>query len=156
MHCPTPCSCALKLLFFHPWSPVDCSRDSGTVESGAPPSPGVAYGLKGAATDLLRSLGAVDGTDEPHASQAFKLTRLSILNPGQDRNSLTSHLSHPYHVPTLCSALVDRVAQNGICGPIFPWCFGLQRCFSMPPHGLGMACKWERQRTLRRRSRSVE
>ena len=26
----------------------------------------------------------------------------------------------------------------------------------MPPHGLGMGCKWEEQRTLRGRSRSVE
>ena len=65
---------------------------------GAPLSTGVAYGLKGAATLLLRSSGAVGGRDEPPDVQAFELT----------------HLSHPHHVPTLCSALVDRAAQNVI------------------------------------------
>jgi len=96
--------------------------------------------IQGAAAVLLRSFGAVGGKDEPPAAQAFELP----------------HLSHPHHVTTLCSALVDRVAQNVIYGPIFPLCTGLQRRCSMPPHGLGMACKWEEQRTLRGRSRSVE
>ena len=58
---------------------------------------------------LLRSFGAVGGKDEPPAAQALKLT----------------HLSHPHHVPTLRSALVDRVAQNGICGPMFSMSMGL-------------------------------
>ena len=71
---------------------------------------------------LLRSFGAVGGKDEPPAAQAFKLT----------------HLSHPHHVPTLRSALVDRVAQDGIFGPIFSMSMGLQRLPSMNPHGLGM------------------
>ena len=74
----------------------------------------MAYGLKGAATLLLRSPGAalaqlVVAKDEPPDVQAFELT----------------HLSHPHHVPTLRSALVDRVAQNVICGPIFSMCIGL-------------------------------
>ena len=47
---------------------------------------------------LLRSFGAVGGKDEPPAAQAFKLT----------------HLSHPHHVLTLRSALVDHAAQNVI------------------------------------------
>ena len=71
---------------------------------------------------LLRSFGAVGGKDEPPAAQAFKLT----------------HLSHPHHVPTLRSALVDRVAQDGVLGPIFSIVMGLQRLSSMHPHGLGM------------------
>ena len=71
---------------------------------------------------LLRSFGAVGGKDEPPAAQAFKLT----------------HLSHPHHVPTLRSALVDRVAQDGVFGPIFSMSMGLQRLSSMNPHGLGI------------------
>ena len=65
-------------------------------------------------------------------------------------------LSYPHHVPTLCSALVDRVTQTGICGPILSPCLRPQRLWSMPPHGLGMACTWEEQRTLRGRSRSID
>ena len=85
------------------------ARDSVVASSGAPPSPGVAYGLKGAATLLLRSFDAPGGADEPRAAQAFERT----------------HLSHAHHVLTLRSALVDRVAQNGICGPIISLCIGL-------------------------------
>ena len=55
---------------------------------------------------LLRSLGAVGGIDEPPAAQAFERPRLS----------------HPHHVPTLRSALVDRASQNVIRGPIFSSC----------------------------------
>ena len=58
---------------------------------------------------LLRSFGAVSGKDEPPAAQAFERT----------------HQSDPHHVLTLRSALVDRVAQNGICGPIISLCIGL-------------------------------
>ena len=72
-------------------------------------SAGAAYGLKGAATLLLRSLGAVGGIDEPPAAQAFERPRLS----------------HPHHVLTLRSALVDRAAQNGIYGPVFSLFLGL-------------------------------
>ena len=109
VHCATAVSVALAFFFFRAWSPADFSRDSGTASSGAPLSAGVAYGLKGAATLLLRSSGAVGGRDEPPDVQAFELT----------------HLSHPHHVPTLRSALVDRAAQNGIYGPIFSMCIGL-------------------------------
>ena len=69
----------------------------------------MAYGLKGAAGLLLRSFDAPDGTDEPRAAQVFERPRQS----------------HPHHVLTLRSALVDRAAQNGICGPIFSLCLGL-------------------------------
>ena len=69
----------------------------------------MAYGLKGAATLLLRSFDAPGGADEPRAAQAFERPRLS----------------HPHHVLTLRSALVDRAAQNGICGPIFSLFLGL-------------------------------
>ena len=73
---------------------------------------------------LLRSFGAVGGKDEPPAAQALKLTHL--------------YLSHPHHVPTLRSALVDRVAQDGVFGPIFSMSMGLQRLSSMHPCVLGM------------------
>ena len=82
----------------------------------------MAYGLKGAATLLLRSFDAPGGADEPRAAQAFERPRLS----------------HPHHVLTLRSALVDRVAQTGICGPIFSSCLGPQRLWSMSPHDLSM------------------
>ena len=69
----------------------------------------MAYGLKGAATLLLRSFDAPGGADEPRAAQAFERPRLS----------------HPHHVPTLRSPLVDRVAQNRIYAPIISVCIGL-------------------------------
>ena len=75
---------------------------------------------------LLRSSGAVGSAIEVTAAQDFERPRLS----------------HPHHVLTLRSALVDRAAQNVIYGPIFSMCIGLQRRGSMPPHGLGMACTW--------------
>ena len=71
---------------------------------------------------LLRSFGAVSGKDEPPAAQAFERT----------------HLSDPHHVLTLRSALVDRVAQDGVFGPIFSMSMGLQRLSSMHPHALGI------------------
>ena len=69
----------------------------------------MAYGLKGAATLLLRSFDAPGGADEPRAAQAFERPRLS----------------HPHHVLTLRSALVDHAAQNVIHGPTFSMCIGL-------------------------------
>ena len=47
---------------------------------------------------VLRSFDAPGGADEPRAAQAFERPRLS----------------HPHHVLTLRSALVDRAAQNAI------------------------------------------
>ena len=85
------------------------TAESTFAHHGAPLSTGVAYGLKGAATLLLRSFDALGGADEPRAAQAFERT----------------HLSHAHHVLTLRSALVDRVAQNVIYGPIFSMCIGL-------------------------------
>ena len=93
----------------HPPSRSGDTHSPNSASSGAPPSPGVAYGLKGAATLLLRSFDAPGGADEPRAAQAFERPRLS----------------HPHHVPTLCSALVDRAAQNVIYGPILSICIGL-------------------------------
>ena len=78
----------------------------------------MAYGLKGAATLLLRSFDAPGGADEPRAAQAFERPRLS----------------HPHHVLTLRSALVDRAAQNVIYGPIFhceSGCRRVARCLHM-------------------------
>ena len=46
----------------------------------------------------MRSFDAPGGEDEPRAAQAFERPRLS----------------HPHHVLTLRSALVDRAAQNAI------------------------------------------
>ena len=46
----------------------------------------------------MRAICAADGIDEPRAAQAFERPRLS----------------HPHHVLTLRSALVDRAAQNVI------------------------------------------
>ena len=56
----------------------------------------MAYGLKGAATLLLRSFDVPGGADEPRAAQAFERT----------------HLSHAHHVLTLRSALVDRYSHR--------------------------------------------
>ena len=64
------------------------------------------YGLVGL---LLRSCGAVGSEIEVTAAQDF------------ERPSL----SHPHHVPTLRSALVDRVAQDGVFGPMFSMSMGL-------------------------------
>ena len=84
-------------------------RSPTFAHHGAPLSAGVAYGLKGAATLLLRSFDAPGGADEPRAAQAFERPRLS----------------HPHHVLTLRSALVDHAAQNVIYGPIFSMGIGL-------------------------------
>ena len=82
----------------------------------------------------------IGGAVEPPAAQTFKRARLW----------------HLHYVPPIRSSLLDRGVQDVICGPIFSLCFGLQRRDSMPPHGLGMACTWEEQRTSRERSRSFD
>ena len=81
---------------------------------------------------LLRSFGAVGGKDEPPAAQAFKLT----------------HLSHPHHVLTLRSALVDHAAQNVIYGPILHCTSG----FRGVPRCLYMAWAWPARGNGRGRS----
>ena len=67
------------------------------------------YSIHGLVALLLRFSVAVGGALEVPAEQAFERTLLC----------------HPHHVLTLRSALVDRAAQNGICGPIFSLCLGL-------------------------------
>ena len=69
---------------------------------------------------------------------AFPLSlvlQLSIL-PAQTFKR--ARLWHLHDVPPTRSSLLDRGAQDVICRPIFSWCFGLQRCGSMPLGGLGM------------------
>ena len=97
--------------------------DSVCVYRAALLSPCVACSIHDFLGLLLRSSGAVGGGIEPHAAQTFERPRLA----------------HAHHVSTLCSALVDRVEQNGIRGPIFSMIIGLQRLSSMQPRGLGMA-----------------
>jgi hypothetical protein len=106
----------------------------------APQSPCVVYSIHGLVALLLRFSVVVGGAVEHPAAQIFKRARLW----------------HLHYIPPTRSSLLDRGAQDVICGPIFSWCFGLQRRGSMLPHGLGMACTWEEQRTSRGRSRSFD
>ena len=92
-------------------------------ESCSPGSPCVKHWWKGAATLQMRALHAIGTASEPPASQAFK----------------TAPYSPPVHVLTVCSAPVNRVQSESICGPIISMSIGLQRLWPMPPHGLGMA-----------------
>ena len=130
----------------HFWSDVHPASRSGDTRSFAarrscsPGSPCVKHWWKGAATLQMRALCTIGTASKPPASQAFK----------------PAPYCPPVHVLTVCSAPVNRVQSESVCGPIFSSYFGLQRCCSMPPHGMGMACKWERRRMLRGRSRSVE
>ena len=113
---------------------------SAHVSLGRPQSPCVVYSIHGLVALLLRFSVVVVGAVEPLAAQAFERARLW----------------HLHDVPPTRSSLLDRGEQDVICGPIFSWCFGLQRRGLMPPHGLGIACTWEEQRTSRGRSRSVD
>ena len=111
------------------WSDVHPAIRSGDMRSLAaattcsPGSPCVKHWWKGAATLQIRALHAIGTASEPPASQAFK----------------PAPYSPPVHVLTVCSAPVNRVQSESICGPIFSMSIGLQRLSSMPPHGLGMA-----------------
>ena len=135
-----PRSVALKLPFFCPQPPRAGGLDSVRISLGRPQSPCVVYSIHGLVALLLRFSVVVGGAVEPPAAQTFERARLW----------------HPHDVPPTRSSLLDRGAQDVICGPIFSWCFGLQRRGSMPPHGLGMACTWVEQRTSRGRSRSFD
>ena len=135
-----PCSVALKLPFFRPQPWTAGGLDSARVSLGRPQSPCVVYSIHGLVALLLRFSVVIDGAVEPPAAHTFERARLW----------------HPHDVPPTCSSLLDRGAQDVICGPIFSWCFGLQRRGSMPQHGLGMACTWEEQRPSRGRSRSFD
>ena len=84
------------------------------------------YSIHGLVGLPLRCIVAIGGADEPSAAHTFERARLCHLDDA----------------PTVRSSLLDRGAQDVICGPIFLLCFGLQRRGSMPPHGLGMACTW--------------
>ena len=81
------------------------------------------YSIHGLVGLPLRFSIAIGGAVEPPAAHTFERASLCHLDDA----------------PTVRSSLLDRGAQDVICGPIFSWCFGLQRRGSMPPHGLGMA-----------------
>ena len=113
----------------HFWSDVHPASRSGDTRSPAarrscsPGSPCVKHWWKGAATLQMRALHAIGTASEPPASQAFK----------------PAPYSPPVHVLTVCSAPVNRVQSESICGPTISVSIELQRLWSMPPHGLGMA-----------------
>ena len=81
------------------------------------------YSIHGLVALLLRFSVVVGGAIEPPAAQTFERARLW----------------HLHAVPPTRSSLLDRGAQDVICGPIFSLCLGLQRLCPMPPHGLGKA-----------------
>ena len=107
----------------HPASRSGDTRSSVSRQPSTPGSPCVKHWWKGAATLQIRALHAIGTASEPPASQAFK----------------PAPYSPPVHVLTVCSAPVNRVQSESICGPIISMIIGLQRLSSMPPHGLGMA-----------------
>ena len=107
----------------HPVSRSRDTRSSVQILQCSPGSPCVEHWWKGAATLQIRALHAIGTASEPPASQAFK----------------PAPYSPPVHVLTVCSAPVNRVQSESICGPIFSMIIGLQRLSSMHPHGLGMA-----------------
>ena len=113
----------------HFWSDVHPASRSGDTRSPknqqlcSPGSRCVKHWWKVAATLQMRALHAIGTASEPPASQAFK----------------PAPYSPPVHVLTVCSAPVNRVQSESICGPIFPMSIGLQRLSSMHPHGLGMS-----------------
>ena len=93
--------------------------------SGSPCSPGrpcVKHWWKGAATLQIRALHAIGTSSKHPASQAFK----------------PAPYSPPVHVLTVCSAPVNRVQSESVCGPTFSMSIGLQRLSSMNLCGLGM------------------
>ena len=81
------------------------------------------YSIHGLVALLLRFSVVVGGAVEPPAAQTFERARLW----------------HLHDVPPTRSSLLDRGAQDVICGPLLSLCLGLQRLCPMPPHGLGMA-----------------
>ena len=118
VHCATPRYCALKPPFFRLWSPADCSRDSSRVSLGRPQSPCVVYSIHGLVALLLRFSVVIGGAVEPPAAQTFERARLW----------------HLHDVPPTRSSLLDRGAQDVICGAIFlgaSGCRGVVRCFHM-------------------------
>jgi len=123
-----------------PWHRHQLTGSFVCANSAAPMSLCVVYSIHGLVALLLRFSVVIGGAVEPPAAHTFERARLW----------------HPHDVPPIRSSLLDRGVQDVICGPIFSLCFGLQRRDSMPPHGLGMACTWEEQRTSRERSRSFD
>ena len=93
------------------------------VLSCSPSSPCVKHWWKGAATLQIRSLRGIGTISKHPASQDFK----------------PAPYSPPVHVLTVCSAHVNRVQSESVCGPTFSMSIGLQRLSSMNPCGLGMA-----------------
>ena len=123
-----------------PWHRHQLTGSFVCANCAAPMSPCVVYSIHGLVALLLRFSVVIGGAVEPPAAHTFERARLW----------------HPHDVPPIRSSLLDRGVQDVICGPIFSLCFGLQRRDSMPPHGLGMACTWEEQRTSRERSRRFD
>ena len=109
-----------------PWHRHQLTGSFVCANCAAPMSLCVVYSIHGLVALLLRFSVVIGGAVEPPAAQTFKRARLW----------------HLHYVPPTRSSLLDRGAQDVICGPIFSWCFGLQRCGSMPLDGLGMACTW--------------
>ena len=91
------------------WSdvhPAIRSGDTRSPESRGSCSPGsrcVKHWWKGAVTLQIRALRAIGTASKPPASQAFK----------------PAPYSPPVHVLTVCSAPVNRVQSESICGTIF-------------------------------------
>ena len=81
------------------------------------------YSIHGLVALLLRFSVVVGGAVEPPAAQTFERARLW----------------HLHAVPPTRSSLLDRGAQDVICGPIFSMIIGLQRLSSMHSRGLGKA-----------------
>ena len=92
-----------------------CSREK--MSKGAAKEFADAVPLRSTASDYQSGLG-------PGALQSRLLVRRASDKPSRSTAflRLRPRMSHPHHVLTLCSALVDRAAQNGICGPIFSLC----------------------------------
>ena len=109
-----------------PWHRHQLTGSFVCANCAAPMSLCVVYSIHGLVALLLRFSVVIGGAVEPPAAHTFERARLW----------------HPHDVPPTCSSLLDRGAQDVICGPILSLCFGLQRRGSMPPHGLDMACTW--------------
>ena len=123
-----------------PWHRHQLTGSSVCANCAAPMSLCVVYSIHGLVALLLRCSVVFGGTVEHPAAKTF----------------IRARLWHVDDAPTVRSSLLDRVAQDVICGPKVSWCFGLQRRGSMLPHGLAMTCTWEEQRTTRGRSRRFD
>ena len=95
---------------------------STSVGLCSPGRPCVKHWWKGAATLQMSALHAIGTASNPPATLAIE----------------SAPYSSPVDVLTVCSAPVNRVQSESVCGPIFSMSIGLQRLWPMPPRGLGM------------------